>query len=248
MNYQILPDRELLEILGQAGASPPRELIQECMKRYESLKPDLLVLLIEANDPDWDEDDPRWYWSVHAGRLLLAHREQEAIPLFIEILVDDEADMLAEWFESDLHHYGPPLVPHLLDALNSDTTSGYAKTSIIEILTFIATRFPEARQPVLKALRAQLPPLREDGSANVDLEDLTQEDIDLLTFVANGLGELGDKRCLPHIEALHKQGLINETIYGSFKDYQKEFFSPKDFHRQVSKRTFDIYSAYGHTD
>jgi hypothetical protein len=246
MNYQILPDRELLEILGQAGDRPDRELIQECMKRYESLKPDLLVLLTDANDPDWDEDDPRWYWSIHAGRLLLAHREREAIPLFVEILVDDEAETLAEWFESDLHHYGPPLVPHLLAVLNSDTTSEYAKTSIIEILTCIATRFPEARQPVLKALRAQLPPLREDGS--VDVEDPGERNIDLWTFVANGLGELGDKRCLPHIEALHKQGLINETIYGNFKDYQKEFFSPQGFHRQVSKQRFDIYRAYRYID
>jgi hypothetical protein len=183
---------------------------------------------------------------VHAGRLLIAHRERDAIPLFIEILLDEEKETLAEWFETDLHHYGPILVPDLLDIFKSDLPDGYTRITAIEILTNIATRFLDARQPIIRELRAQLPPLREDGT--VDIEDPDDDEIELWTFIADALGVLGDKRSLDHVRALHEQGLIEERIYGDFEAYRREYFSPKGFHRPGRRENFDIYRSYGYQE
>lgn len=212
------------------------------MARYRELRPHLLNLLLNEDDEDWEDNDPRWYLAIHAGRLLIAHREEAAIPLFIEILRYDEHETLAEWFQTDLHNYGPRLLSPLLDLLHDESVIMMNRISAIEILTDLAGRFPELRAKVRNEFRALLPPLQADGT--VDVDDPDEDEIELWTFAAGGLGDLGDKQSLPHVEALHKQDLIDEILYGDFEEYQKEYFSPKGFRRQRRKEPFDIYQAY----
>jgi hypothetical protein len=197
--------------------------------------------VLDEGDPMWDDDEPRWYIGVHAGMLLIAFREPAAIPIFIEILKDDWYENLLDWFGGQLHHYGPAIAPFLLEIIADEEELVETKISAINILTHIGGRFMEMRQRVTVALRALLPPLKEGV---VDVDDPTEDDVDLWTWAADGLGELGDRRSLPIVEALHREGLIDEMVYGDFEDYQREFFSPKGFRYHRRKETFNIFTVY----
>lgn len=245
MNYSTLSDDELIEALWQAGRKPDRALIQACLERRESLTPILLELLLDEGDEDWDEDDPRWYISIHAGFLLIAFREPAAIPIFLDILRDDWYDNLQDWFMDRLHHYGPMIAPSLLELMADENAAASSRIAAISILAHIASRFMEMRQPVTVALRTLLPPVKE---GRVDVENPTDDDVDLWTWVADSLGELGDQRSLPVVKALHDDELIDEMVYGDFEDYKREFFSPKGFRYRRRKEAFDIFKSYGYKD
>jgi hypothetical protein len=248
MNYSKLSDKALLDALAQAGRKPEKELIAACLARKASLIPHLLDLVLMEGDEAWDADDPRWYTGVHAGRLLIAFREPAAIPIFVEILRDDEWENLSEWFQTDLHHYGPAILPPLVELLADERVEPLNRVSVVEVLTNIASRYPEVRQTVRFALRAVLPPLQADGTLAIDDEDLAEAEISFWTFVASGLGELGDKQSLPIVEALHKEDLIDEMVYGDFEEYKKEYFSPKGFRYHRRQKPYDIFRAYGYKD
>lgn len=249
MDYSKLSDEELLEMLEQAGRTPVKALLTACLARRSSLTPHLLKRLLADNDPDWEDDDPRWFRAVHFGRLLIAFREPAAIPLFMEILREDEWETLAEWFQTDLHHYGPAILPPLFELLADEDISPINRTNVVEILCAIADRFPEARRPVRDALAALLPALKEDGTLDIeDPDDFSDGEIGFLTFVAMGLGRLGDRQSLPVVEALHQAGLIDEMVYGDFAEYQKEYFSPKGFRYRRRTEAYDLLRAYDYTD
>jgi hypothetical protein len=245
VSYTTLADDELIEALWTAGRKPERELIQACLERRESLTPILLGLVLDDGDEEWDEDDPRWYIGVHAGRLLIAFRELAAIPIFLEVLNDRWYENLSEWFSLDLHHYGPVIVPFLIDLLTDEDASINSRITAIEILTNTASRFPEIRQQIIKILRSLLPPLKDDG---LEVNDPSEDDVELWTWAADGLGDLGDRHSLPVVEALHQAKLIDEFVYGDFDDYKREFFSPKGFRVHRRKVAFDIFKAYGYKD
>jgi hypothetical protein len=245
VNYTTLSDDDLIEELGMAGRKPERELIQACLERRQSLTPILLDLVLDEGDEEWDEDDLRGYTSIHAGLLLIAFREPKAIPLFMEILVEDWYDDLMDWFSPHLHHYGSLIVPSLLTVVDDEDESVDSRSTAIEILTNTASRFPEIRQQLIRTLRSLLPPLK-DGSLEVD--DPSEDDVVLWTWTADALGDLGDRHSLPVVEALHQANLIDELVYGDFDDYKREFFSPKGFRVHHRKEAFDIFKAYGYKD
>ncbi|MFB3133513.1 MAG: DUF1186 domain-containing protein, partial [Rhodothermales bacterium] len=92
--YTSASPEHLLEALEQAGHTPDCALLEACLDRREDLIPGLLEMLEagieQGDDEEWDEDDPRWYREVHAGRLLIAFREEKALPLFADIFRDEE--------------------------------------------------------------------------------------------------------------------------------------------------------------
>jgi hypothetical protein len=255
VSYTTLTDDELINALRMAGRKPERELIQACLERRESLTPILLSLVLGADDDDWDDweegdddwdaDDPRGYIDIHAGLLLIAFREPAAIPHFIEILINSWYESLKDWFSPHLHHYGPLLVPTLIAVIDDEDASIESRITAIEILTNTASRFPEIRQQAIKTLRSLLPPLKDDG---LEVDDPSEDDVDLWTWAADGLGDLGDRHSLPVVEALHEAELIDEFVYGDFDDYKREFFSPKGFRVHHRKQAFDIFKAYGYED
>lgn len=241
VSYTTLTDDELIDALYMAGRKPERELIEACLERQESLTPILLDLVLDEGDEEWDEDDPRWYIGIHVGMLLIAFREPAAIPIFIDTLKDDWYENLFDWFSEHLHHYGPAIASFLLEIVADEEELAETRIRAISILTQIASRFMEMRQRVTVALRALLPPL-ENGAIHVD--NPTEDDVDLWTWAADGLGELGDRYSLPIVEALHNEGLIDERVYGDFDDYKREFFSPKGFRYHRRKEAFDIFKVY----
>jgi hypothetical protein len=84
--YQTYTTEELLAAIETAGRTPDLDLIHTILDRQADVTPGLLHMFHDALNDDWeDEDDPRWYRLVHAGMLLLAFREEAALPVFHDL-------------------------------------------------------------------------------------------------------------------------------------------------------------------
>jgi len=218
VDYRSLSAEELLAELEQAGRTPDLDLIRACLERREELTPGLLEMLAGGVDEDWEPDDPRWYREVHAGLVLIAFREPAALPIFAEIFRDEERENLIEWFDTELPAYGPAATQMAIDLLNDDSAYDYARAAAPEMLSAIALHHPGERERILEALRAQLPPLREDGTLPPGIR--FQE---IWTWVASALANLRDTVSQPQGVALYKRGLIDEAVMGGLEDYLAEF-------------------------
>jgi len=151
--YAECSTEELLDRLKMAGRYPDRGLIEECLDRPEALTPELLEMMEKPSVHQfWMEGDPRWFGTVHAGKLLLAFQEPDAAPLFADLLRDPDRQTLLEWFDTDLQALGLPFVPPLIEIVQDDSVYSYGRNLSISALGEIA------RERVLEVLQAELPP------------------------------------------------------------------------------------------
>ena len=163
--FMALSTDELLHELAIVGYAPKPGLIRTCLKRQGALVPGLLDLMARYGDPAWDDDDPRWYGPIHAGRLLIAFGEEKALPLFEKILREDEKndDIALEWFEGELLYYGPVVVPMLTSLLQDEAATLWKRIAYALMLKGVAQLHPDVKPQVVEVLRAALPPLSERG-------------------------------------------------------------------------------------
>ena len=238
-DYRALSTDQLLHALEQAGRGPDLDLIRACLQRREEITPVLLSWLAEGPDPDWDDDDPRTYREIHAGLLLCAFREPDALPIFGQTFRDPDRDNLLEWFDQNLPAaYGPAAVPMLIDLSNDDEAYEDARASGMGMLATIAQGHPEERARAVAALRAHLPPLTDEGTLPPDVEYL-----DLWTWVAVSLAELHDQASQPQVLALYEAGMINEWIMGDKQEYLA-YFRKKAEEAGKAPLSFDVLKTY----
>jgi hypothetical protein len=243
MDYTVKTDEELLYALETAGRVPAADLLRACLQRQEALAPALLAVFQESAADEWAEDDPRWFRGVHAGRLLLAYREERALPVFEQLYASlDEGDQdFLEWFGWNLAHYGATAVPAMTRVLNLDTQGAYhyGRSLAATTLKIIALQHPETKEGILKSFRALLPPLKADGVP--DLAENQQPD-EIVNVLAIDLSDLRDEISRPQIEALFALDWIDPMMI-SLKDYQAAFADdapPPD----ESAFTYDLIGEY----
>jgi ribosomal protein L7/L12 len=238
-DYHSLSADELLAALETAGRGPEPDLIRACLERREELTPGLLDMLAEGADPDWDEGDPRVFRDVHAGLLLCAFREPDALPVFDQVFRDLERESLLEWFEPELPAaYGPAAVPMLMDLMNDASAREDARTSAMGMLVLVAQDHPAERERVVAALRALLPPLTDTGT----LPPKTKYS-ELWTWVAASLADVQDEASQPHVLALYEAEMIAEWIMGDRQEYLA-YFRRKAKMAKGAPRSFDVLNIY----
>ena len=247
-NFRSMSVSALLDALAKAGEKPPRELLEACLTRREELTPHLLRI-VEAGwwptleNRKWKPEDDRWLLTVHAARLLIHWREVAALPHFAKILADEDQENLHDWFEDDMALMGPVLIGHLAPLLTQEIWK-FCKTGIMRTLRIIAQRFPEARRPVIQAIRSTLPSLAElDASANESVDD---DPSVVWAFAALELAELRHKESIPVVKRLHELGYIDETVYGDFDEYLKILLpDSRRRDRRPPSNLFDMYNHLG---
>ena len=240
VDYRSLSADELLTVLEQAGRTPDLDLIRACLERQEELTPGLLEMLAEGGDEDWEPGDPRWYREVHAGLLLIAFREPAALPIFAEIFRDEERENLIEWFSTKLPAYGPAATQMVIDLLNDDSAYEFARIVSTEMLAAIALHHSGERERILEVLRAQLPPLGEDGTLALPPGVRFQE---IWTWVASALADLRDTDSQPQVMALYKRGLMDDSVMGGLEDYLAKF-EPDAYPPLATLHEYDILKTY----
>ena len=221
----------------EAGRSHGRlDLVRACLERREALTPALLQALEDGPDPDWEDDDPRWFLEIHAGLLLCAYREPDALPVFGRVLRDPDRENMLEWFAFDLPTaYGPAAIPMLLALMNDEDAYSYARTTAMAMLVVVAQEHPEERERIVSAFRSFLPALAEDGT----LPPGTQE-WELWTWVALSLADLKDEESQPQVLALYRADLIDEMVMGNEQQYVDYF----DQERDEPPRQYDVLEVY----
>ena len=226
IDYTTASTDELLKALEQAGRTPDRALLEACLARRDDLAPGLMAWLENGNQQgdaeEWEEEDPRWYRDIHAGRLLIAFREEKALPLFADLLRDEDREHLREWFDTLFAHYGPPAVDMLIDLLKDRKAGVWVRIFAAVRLGRIALVHPEVRDRVTEVLRMRLPRVDEQG--NFVIPPLADEDqVMLWTFIACELADLKDTASQAQGIALYEAGLIDEMVMGDLDAYLKIF-------------------------
>jgi len=249
MDYTIASPDQLFAALEQAGRYPASGLIAACLDRGDELASGLLAMLAEGEkagyEENWPGDDPRWYRGIHAGRLLIALREEKALPLFEGILREDEDASAVEWYESELPYYGPPALPMLTRLIRDASAAPSARMAAAMMLKNIAHLHADTKPDVTATLRTVLPPLSDRGEPVVP-DAVDDDQRGLWTFAAFALALLGEADSQAHVEALHDWYLIDESVYGDFEGYQKVLHAGDD--PFALPPTFDLARAYAHED
>ena len=239
MNYKDLTPAELMHKLNTAGRYPHSVLVNTIWEQQAKTEPLLLAIFNEAFDDDWpNDDDPRWYRFVHAGKFLLAWQNTDAMPMFARLYAtDDNAKQnWCEWFEEDLFHFGPPIIPYLQPIISKDSDNiwDYGKALSGSILTKIATYYPETRAEVTTIFQAQLPSL--------DAIPATYDD--MWGSWATELGELADAASRDHILALADAGVFIWDYFDR-QSYLRDI--NRGFKPQKPPHPYDIRTDYQHS-
>jgi hypothetical protein len=238
--YDEMTAEALLAALESAGRLPDLDLIRACVARPAELTPTLLEWLAEANDELFSSDDPRVYRSIHAGLLLIAYREEAALPIFDKILREDEYGDLMDWFTPNLAGYGPALLPWALPFMADEQAPEDARVMMVEIVATLAWHSPEVREPVLTALRGLFPPFDAEGEPVLP-ESCHGESEGLWTFAALELAQLHDRASRAQISALYAHDLLDLMVMGDVKDYEAILDSNEE---PPYPRSLDIFSEY----
>ena len=236
MNYMELTSEKLFEELSYAGRYPQPALIDAICERREETEPLVLDLFREAYHDAWlDDEDPRWYRFMHAGKFLLSWRVVEALPTFAELFADDDMQNWVEWYEEDLFHFGPPAIPHLarVFTMESDHKWHYGRALAGSTLTRIATYYPDTRDEIIAILNSQLPSL-EDARALGDIDDMWSS-------VAHELGSLADESSRDTVLALDDADLIYDDFFER-QTYLREL--KRGFRAKTPPPPYDISSDY----
>ncbi len=217
----------LLAALERAGRTPDKPLLYACLERRDEIAPALLEWLAAdlAEDRDWPDEDPRWYRAVHAGLLLIAFRDERALPLVAEILRDDEHENLLEWLDTALAHFGPAGIETFLGVLRDPRASQQGRIRVADVLAEIARQHPAERERVTEALRARLP-LVDAAGHFVTPPPVDEDHVELWTWIANSLLDLQDRASQPRVLALYRADLIDEMVMGDEADYLAAFDAP----------------------
>ena len=222
-DYSTWEASDLLEALELSGRIPNSELIQACLNRSHEMIPGLLDMLSSGTRAYWSTDDPRWYRDAHAGVLLVAAHEEEALPIFDQVLRDpNRQEVVEEWFLEWLPQYGQAIVPQLLTLVQDEQAWLGGRTSGLQLLGIIGEMHPEETARIVPVLTSLLPRLLQNGTLDLttDPENVAPEKVDLWTWTVSALTDLRDAETREQVIALYKAGLLDEDQIGDVDDYR----------------------------
>lgn len=238
MTYENLTAEELIRALELAGRYPNPDLINAVWERKEEATPLLLQMFREAYHDDWpDEDDPRLYRFIHAGKFMLAWHVKDALPVFADMYIDDEMHDWCEWFEEDPADYGPVAIPYFARVLKTDSGKQwhYGRGLAGSILSQIALRRPETHDDVVSIFHALLPSLEE-------IPRLTDEDYDdMWSAIVIELAHMQDQTSREQILALFDADMIDPMFID--RAYYLRVMNAKNPQRWVNK-PYDLLKDY----
>ena len=229
----------LLETLRTAGRTPSLDLIRQCLERKAELTPGLLEMLAtnprEAYDIE-ERDDPRLLAPVHAGNLLIAYEEPQAIPIFVEIFRDPDRAYLYEWFVGVLHPFGEQLIEPLGKIIRDADAFDYGRAIATEVLTRVGRRYPELRPAIISEL---IPVLPDDDEVEAALEAGYDEIPAIWSWVASALADLSAEEALPRVRELSERGLFLVEVIGDTEELEQRFAKEPE-----PVRPFNILDTY----
>jgi hypothetical protein len=124
--------------------------------------------------------------------------------------------------------YDLDAIPTLLEILHDEQAIGYARANAASMLANLALLHPddeELRAQVIAALRANLPPLQEDGTLALPRK-ITDDHYFVWPFLVDELTRLNDHGSTEQILTLYKSNLIDESVIGDANSYLNRLAKP----------------------
>lgn len=240
--YAEMTTAELIDLLFKEEDHATVEHAQELIKRSEDAAAPLREIL--ANEDYWYEGAGGNYWIVvHALNILGAMRDEQALPLMIEMVQHAyfaNHDGAVEVFPAALEQFGAMAVEPFINYINEyrgayrdNPDFGNSRWIISSALTRIALK-DEAIRPRITDFIYGL------------FEDPQEDDRILLSFAAGHPIALDKEprkeRGLQAVRAAYERGTISKEINGSFKEFtQRVKDRDPNLFQELKSSVFDFY-------
>jgi|GEM_PF-1909041 len=149
MEYTVLTDEELLDLLYTQEDRLPRKAVDEFIHRGQSMVP--LLSEIVSDQFSWTEDMPEWWAVVHASFILGAIGTKSVIiPLLHAARWADafDCDWVTEAMPAMLGRIGEDAAP-FLKTMAKDLTNGYfVRSMAMDALGVMAWRKPTIKEDI----------------------------------------------------------------------------------------------------
>ncbi|HEU0186168.1 MAG TPA: SEC-C metal-binding domain-containing protein [Blastocatellia bacterium] len=253
-NYSEMTTPELIGLLFKEEDRATLEHARELIARGEEVARPLREIL--ANEDYWYEGQGGDHWIVvHAINILGAMRDEQALPLLIEMIPHayfSNHEPAVEILPAALGNYGAKAVEPLMKFIdeyrgahrdNPDFAHGRHTASAA--LTRIALK-DEAVRPSVSDFIAR------------SFTDLDEDDRTFLSFSSGHPVALdkepGKERSLKAVRAAYERGMISQEINGSFKEFTRmvkerhpglfndlksdlyDFYDPREINRRQKER------------
>jgi hypothetical protein len=214
-DFHDLTPEQLAHTLERTGEYPHPDLIRAVVARREEMETLLLEMFATSFHDDWPaEEDARWFRLEHSGKILIGWQSAAAAPIFGDLYLSEPLQDALEIFEVDPWTIGPPAVPEFIRVISTPTGEDYPYGRALagSILRNIALVYPETRDAVVEALRAQLPPLES-------IPTLTDDEYDVIwSIFITELADLQGKAAEAQVLALFDADMVDES-YLDREDY-----------------------------
>jgi hypothetical protein len=189
MEYEKLDDDELTDLLYTEEDRLPREVVDEFIRRRESMVKPLSDIVSEQDN--WTRDIPEWWATVHAAFILGAIGGKEVvIPLLrgARWAVAYGCDWVTERLPSIFGKVGVVAIDDLKKVAKDMTSDWYTRAIAVEGLAAITICYPDTERDILQFIHAILVDNGEDrvvrqtaGGVLIDFLKSEYKD-DLLAF------------------------------------------------------------------
>jgi len=253
-NYAEMTTAELIDLLFKEEDRATLEHARELMTRGEEAARPLREIL--ANEDYWYEGQGGDYWIVvHAINILGATRDEQALPLLIEMVPHayfSNHEAAVEVLPAALGNYGETAVEPYMKfireyrgAYHDNPDFAHCRHTVSAAVTRIALRAEAVRPRVADfVIGLFADPLEDDR-----------------IFLSFGSGhpvaldkEPGKERSLKAVRAAYERGVISQEMNGSFKEFTRmvkerrpglsgdlssdlfDFYSPEEIRRRQKER------------
>ncbi|HEY8460077.1 MAG TPA: SEC-C metal-binding domain-containing protein [Blastocatellia bacterium] len=254
LNYSEMTTQELIDLLFKEEDRATLEHARELIARGEDAARRLREIL--ANEDYWYEGQGGDYWIVvHAINILGAMRDEQALPLLIEMIPHayfSNHDAAVQVLPAALGNYGAAAVEPLMKfiseyrgAYRDNPDFAHARDTASAALTRIALKDESVNPRVTDFIMGLFTDPQEDDSI-------------FLSFSAGHPVALdrgpGKERSLKAVRAAYDRGMISQEINGSFKEFTQmvkerhpglfndlksdlyDFYSPREISRRQKQR------------
>lgn len=235
-----LPRKELLNILSlphDTLASDLEKMLEDSVERFH----------------EWsmlDLENENSYFLIHALLILMEIKAEESLPKVLDFLSYDEeilefylGEFVTDHLWQCLYKLGAFQTEKLKSFLLLPAINTYCRTATFEALSYIARKFPERREEILKIF---------DDLFLAYIEADPEDEIIDEEYLGIAVWDLVDHKMvemLPKVKILFKKGYVNPKICGTYIEVERDIYGTvNESLLNKEKNVFSIYEEFNQTE
>jgi hypothetical protein len=214
-------DQELGEVWKEVGLDVHKELVDETLRRGESMVPILGDLLLDEELWDAGVEDKAGWAPAHALKLLTAIGGPKVIPYAVEFFRGGlGGDWLTDEGDNFVLSLGPKGIDPMFEVVKDEDADFWGRVIAVDGLAMLGLAYPSERSRIVARIRDLASPLMEKP-----LEDVSDDEAQFLLTLLEGLATLHDEPAREWIERAAKEERCG-THPADLKETLKQFDAP----------------------